>query len=180
MLHPPQWDDTEVFADLAYVAYLWCEINQDVDKPMPAVVRKKLEILRTAEKTGHLRKHRPSDARTDRIIFEGYRRIDLRQLAEVMGERPRFLFPELGDAPASEPNLKEPKTRQSTLHRERCRAISALRWQEDADIKIADMILRDDIATHGCENHTYTEGVLRGWINDLAPNRNPGRPPKPK
>jgi hypothetical protein len=68
--------------------------------------------------------------------------------------------------------------RQVRLHRERCRAIAQMLWDQDPKITIADMIHRDEINKYGCEEKLYSEKTLRTWINDLAPDRSPGRRPK--
>ena len=84
--------------------------------------------------------------------------------------------------PGTEPdfedaNIGTPTPRKSTIHKERCRAIAALIWSKSPDVTIADMILRDEIAVFGCEGKIYSGGTLRNWINDLCPNRAPGRRP---
>jgi hypothetical protein len=77
--------------------------------------------------------------------------------------------------------IKEDKlSRKSTIHKERCRAIAALMWAKDPKFTIEDMISSDAINKYGCENKVYHEKTLRKWINDLCPNRNPGRRPNPQ
>jgi hypothetical protein len=67
--------------------------------------------------------------------------------------------------------------RRSQIHRERCRAIAALLWEQDPETTIEAMINKPEIIRHGCEGHTYNGKTLRDWIKDLAPNRDPGRRP---
>jgi hypothetical protein len=67
--------------------------------------------------------------------------------------------------------------RRSKIDRERCRAIAKVIWEREQDTTIADMINRREIIEHGCYGHRYSEGTLRNWIKDLAPNRAPGRRP---
>jgi hypothetical protein len=73
-----------------------------------------------------------------------------------------------------------PDPRSSASHRPRCRALAALLWELHPDLTIADMIVRDDFTRHGCEGVVYHETTLRRWINDLSPNRKPGRRPNQK
>jgi hypothetical protein len=75
---------------------------------------------------------------------------------------------------------KEKKLRSNQRHKERCRAIAALRWEENPKMTIEDMISSNEINKFGCENVSYNEKTIRTWINDLCPNRSPGRRPKPK
>ena len=72
--------------------------------------------------------------------------------------------------------IRELKTTQR--RKERCRAIAELLWKENQNITIADMICKDQITKIGCEETKYGEKVLRDWIKNLCPNRNPGRRPK--
>jgi hypothetical protein len=85
----------------------------------------------------------------------------------------------------------QPLRRKSDRHRERCRAIAALLWQQDKEQDkeprtIADMIGKEvdgreiggkEIKEFGCEGLKYRKHTLRDWIKDLAPNREPGRRP---
>jgi hypothetical protein len=63
-------------------------------------------------------------------------------------------------------------------HRERCRALADYFWKENPKIKIAHMIIKNEIITIGCEGEKYTQNTLRKWINDLCPERKSGRPKK--
>ena len=83
-------------------------------------------------------------------------------------------------------NIKEPadindkKLRDSQRHRERCRAIAELLWENNPKITIEDMVHRDEIIKIGCEKNIYHGKTIRKWINDLCQNRDPGRKPKSK
>ena len=71
------------------------------------------------------------------------------------------------------------KGRESNKHHAACREVAKSLWEKDRSITIADMIICDEI-TAACDGHNYTEKIMRGWINDLCPNRKPGRRPKIK
>jgi len=58
-----------------------------------------------------------------------------------------------------------------------CRAVAQKIWTESPGITIEDMIQRDEVA-NACEGIVYDEKTIRNWINDLCPNRRPGRPKK--
>ena len=65
--------------------------------------------------------------------------------------------------------------------KERCRAIAELLWKNNQKLRlptIVDMIHNNEIITIGCEGREYRDKVVRDWIKDLCPNRNPGRRPK--
>jgi hypothetical protein len=95
---------------------------------------------------------------------------------ELMQYRERYGDLVDREADSSEGAEKEPmKGRASQRHKERCRAVAALRWEENPDITIADMVVSDAITVHGCEESIYGNKTLRSWIKDLAPNRSPGR-----
>lgn len=68
--------------------------------------------------------------------------------------------------------------RPNQRHKERCRAIAEMMWSSDPSMTIAALILTDEITKFGCQCKIYSDGVLRDWVNDLAPNRSPGRPRK--
>jgi len=71
----------------------------------------------------------------------------------------------------------EKKLRNNQRHRERCRAVAQMLWDSTPNVTIADMILCNEITKYGCEGKVYGEKIVRSWINDLAPNRDPGRRP---
>ena len=79
--------------------------------------------------------------------------------------------------PAVETQEKVPNLRNNQRHKERSRAIAEFIWSNDKDITIADMIICDAVIKYGCEGKVYSEKIMRNWINDLAPNRDPGRRP---
>jgi hypothetical protein len=70
------------------------------------------------------------------------------------------------------------KLRRSQRHKEQCRVVAERLWREDPNTTIQDMIFSDEITRDGCEGKVYAEKTLRKWINDLCPNRRPGRRPK--
>ena len=88
---------------------------------------------------------------------------------------PEQLKPLLGEQEEQSLTPQKQLNRPSQRHRERCRAIAELLWGQDPERTIADMIISDEITKYGCEGHNYTEQTLRMWINDLAPDRSPGR-----
>jgi hypothetical protein len=102
----------------------------------------------------------------DRFILE--RRLNAYR--ERFGDLDEGMNTSLNDSP-----MERPLGRASQKHRERCRAIAELKWQSEPDITIADMVISDEITVHGCQEKHYGEKTIRGWINDLAPNRSPGR-----
>jgi hypothetical protein len=71
------------------------------------------------------------------------------------------------------------KLRPNQRHKNQCRKIAAEIWENEPNVTIADMILRDEIHK-ACETKTYAESTLRDWIKDLAPDRSPGRRPEKK
>jgi hypothetical protein len=85
---------------------------------------------------------------------------------------PESIFP-------SAPTLSSAKKlRSNQRHKKQCRAIAERLWKEDPTRTIQDVILSDEITENGCEGKIYGERTLRNWINDLCPNRRPGRRPK--
>jgi len=70
------------------------------------------------------------------------------------------------------------KLRPSQRHRLACRKVAEGIWEIQPEITIADMIIRDEIVA-ACEGKIYAERTIRNWINDLCPNRSPGRRPMP-
>lgn len=101
---------------------------------------------------------------------------ELRKMAIKFKEESKTSDQVLVDNTLPEENSKFKKLRPTQSHRERCRGIASLLWKQDSTITIADMVLRDEIIIHGCENEKiYHEEVIRDWIKDLCPNRSPGR-----
>jgi hypothetical protein len=82
----------------------------------------------------------------------------------------------------SSTEVKEKLLNSNQRHRERCRALAEYLWETDQMMTIEDMINNDTINKIGCENKIppYNEKTLRKWINDLCPDRSPGRRPKLK
>lgn len=66
------------------------------------------------------------------------------------------------------------KLRPSQRRRLACRKVAAGIWEIHPEITIADMIVRDEI-TEACEGKIYAERTIRNWVNDLCPDRSPGR-----
>jgi hypothetical protein len=77
---------------------------------------------------------------------------------------------------------KVKKLRRTQRHKEECRQIAKSIWGKTANLTIADVIRMDAIRKIRCEKKPkpYTEKTVREWINDLCPNRKPGRRPKQK
>ena len=69
---------------------------------------------------------------------------------------------------------KGKRPRRSRIHRMKVRAAAADLWKNDPSIPIADMALKDEII-EVCEGKIYTEKIIRNWIKDLCPIRDPGR-----
>ncbi len=86
----------------------------------------------------------------------------------------------LGEPKDGELEPIKPSLRDTQRHRERCRALAQLLWEQDRDRTIANLINSDELITYGCEGKIYGEKIVRNWINDLAPNRSPGRRPSKK
>ncbi|HHL33655.1 MAG TPA: hypothetical protein ENJ30_04760 [Desulfobulbaceae bacterium] len=81
------------------------------------------------------------------------------------------------DAGSSCKSLKQQKLRPNQKHRKDARQAAKKLWHKNNDITIAAMVHHDDIVK-ACEGKNYKDRTLRTWINDLCPNRNPGRRPK--
>jgi hypothetical protein len=64
--------------------------------------------------------------------------------------------------------------RPSQRHKSECRKAAKQIWNQNHEITIVDMILRDEIA-NACEGKVYHVSTLRKWVKDLCPNRSPGR-----
>jgi len=100
----------------------------------------------------------------------------------LIAELNRMLTPKKGHIdidPAEDPPPlpraeKIQKERPSQRHRRQCREVAEKIWAENPDITIADLVVSDEI-TQSCDGHIYQEKTIRGWINDLCPNRSPGR-----
>jgi hypothetical protein len=73
---------------------------------------------------------------------------------------------------------RTPPQRDSHRHRERCRAIAALLWEQDPKETIESMISRPELTRFGQEDSSYKPETVRNWIKDLCPDRAPGRRPK--
>lgn len=75
------------------------------------------------------------------------------------------------------PTKKERKKTPDQRAKLKCREIAQEKWMADPSITIADMIMINEIEAACTEigGKSYTENALRGWINDLCPNREPGR-----
>ena len=64
--------------------------------------------------------------------------------------------------------------RPDQRHKQQCRKVAQELWQKDPTITIADMIMKNEI-NELLEGKSYTDRTIRNWINDLCPNRSPGR-----
>ena len=67
--------------------------------------------------------------------------------------------------------------RESTIHKHRCRALAEYLWSLDENRTIEDLRQDDVIKKIGCEDvkPIYQPNTIRSWINDLCPDRSPGR-----
>lgn len=70
--------------------------------------------------------------------------------------------------------VKSRKLTPEQRHKIDSRAAALKLWSESPERTIQDMIQRDEIA-HACDGVVYGEKTIRNWINDLCPNRKPGR-----
>ncbi|RKX62138.1 MAG: hypothetical protein DRP37_02340 [Thermodesulfobacteriota bacterium] len=79
-----------------------------------------------------------------------------------------------------QPQVKSPKKKLTPVqrHKKQCRKVAKSLWKKNPTMTIADMIQRDEITIGVCEDKAYKEKTIRKWINDLCPNRVPGRRPK--
>ncbi|MCP5361140.1 MAG: hypothetical protein H6908_00650 [Hyphomicrobiales bacterium] len=76
---------------------------------------------------------------------------------------------------------EEKTLRPNQRHRERCRAIAAMKWAANQSITITAMTEDSDIINFGCEGKLYRDSdTVRNWIKDLCPCPKPGRPPNNK
>ena len=76
--------------------------------------------------------------------------------------------------------VKSPKKKLTPVqrHKEQCQKVAKSLWKKNPTITIADMIQQNEITIEACEGKDYTEKTIREWINDLCPDRSPGRRPK--
>jgi len=72
------------------------------------------------------------------------------------------------------------KLRHDQKARLEARKIAEKIWKKERDLTIEDMITREKIigVTKKKNGKFYSEKTVRNWINELAPNRKPGRRPK--
>ena len=100
------------------------------------------------------------------------------QLLELMGLCTPTLVKKLEPiANAMIEDLQPLKNNQR--HKERCRAIAEMLWSRDPSIPISQMADHDAIIEFGCEGKVYKDDeTVRGWIKDLHPNPQVGRPKK--
>jgi hypothetical protein len=69
------------------------------------------------------------------------------------------------------------RLRPNQRHKIECRKVAGELWKADPDLSIVEISKRKEI-WDACEKEHYTPKTIRNWINDLCPNRNPGRRPK--
>jgi len=96
--------------------------------------------------------------------------VDRRQIRVLADEVARFEDEAMGPAPGPQANGRE-----SVRHRERCRTLAAYFWQQDPSRTIEDVIRAPELKQIALDGQTYGSKTLRDWINDLCPNRLPGR-----
>jgi hypothetical protein len=70
--------------------------------------------------------------------------------------------------------------RHSAICKEKCREIAKTLWDENPTLTIREMTEQDDVIENSkkINGQLFNEDTIRSWINDLCPNRSPGRPPK--
>ena len=75
---------------------------------------------------------------------------------------------------------KERKKTEVQIIREKVREKAAEIWQDDPTITIADMFVNDKIGKIAVRKNgeIFAEKTIRNWINDLCPDRSPGRRPE--
>ena len=89
-----------------------------------------------------------------------------------------------GQAPAQpslndfDTNKKEKKPRPSAIDKKRCQEVARKLWKQDPTIKITPMSKKQEVRA-ACGN-SYEQRTIRGWIRELAPSHEPGRPKKDK
>lgn len=71
------------------------------------------------------------------------------------------------------------ENRLSQIHKRKVRDIAKNIWQDDTTVTIEDVINSNDVNTATAPK-VYHAKTLRGWIKDLAPNRERGRRPQRK
>jgi hypothetical protein len=86
---------------------------------------------------------------------------------------------EYGIEPKTSPIIvtKEKKLRPVQLHRIKCREVAEKLWGKHPNMTIADMIEQKEILSVSKKTNGkyYLEKTIRNWINDLCPDRSPGR-----
>lgn len=115
------------------------------------------------------------------------RQITPEELFITLSERNEFERKFLGEAvllnDADSSRIPEDSLRDSQRHKERCRAIASLLWDQEVKNQspittISCMVISDSITIYGCERKHYVESTIRAWIKDLCPDRSPGRRPR--
>jgi hypothetical protein len=79
-------------------------------------------------------------------------------------------------APLQAP-VKTRKLRPEQGHRLACRAVAERLRKENPNMRPHEMILKNEIA-QACEGKHYADETIRRWVNDICPNRRPGKPKK--
>lgn len=127
--------------------------------------------------------------------FESNETVSSNMIAETQGEFSKFtegnnqtningntqsqqIEPDYKDT-QSQPGKKTVK-RHSAMCREKCREIAKRLWANNPTITIREMTEQDDVIENSkkINGQLFNEDTIRSWINDLCPNRSPGRPPK--
>jgi hypothetical protein len=89
---------------------------------------------------------------------------------------------ELDASAAQDDNIEKPvqseKLTAGQTDRRNARAYAKARWEEDPTIKIKDMAEDIQQAIRFERPQLYKFRTIYDWINELAPNRKPGRRPK--
>jgi len=91
-------------------------------------------------------------------------------------------YVEIKDVDRVETSINSDKVRPSREHREDVRKVASELWEKNPTMTIVAVI--DDLNERGIgkklNGNLYLENTIRRWINDLCPDRSPGRRPKKK
>jgi hypothetical protein len=101
-----------------------------------------------------------------------YSRSDIERIEQECGITPNI---------NAQPESTGKKLKHNQIQRLECRKIAEKLWKTDPTITIEDMIRKDELAKFSFQkdgSKMYSLTTLRVWINDLCPNRDPGRRPK--
>ncbi|MBF0552676.1 MAG: hypothetical protein HQK60_19355 [Deltaproteobacteria bacterium] len=120
------------------------------------------------------KEQKEAKAQLEAILFFTFRIEDVRLFAEANGLPlpPQPPTPE----PPPPPKVKiETTVDRKFRNRLACRRVAKQLWEDDPTVTIASMVRRPEII-EACEGSLYpTKDTVRNWIQNLCPNRKPGR-----